>query len=176
MFVVADNMQSQKGFTLIELILYVGISSFILLVTFLFASQILEARVKAQAIAEVEQQGDWVVQTITQAIKNSKSPINSPTINGTASLLSLTMADTAKNPTDFSLSNGAIIIGEANGVALSLTNSNVVVSGLSFQNLSRTGTAGNIKFSFVVSYNNQGQLRYEFNYSKTFYGSSSVRY
>jgi type II secretory pathway pseudopilin PulG len=169
-------MRKNNGFTLIELILYVGISSFILLVTFLFVSQILEARIKAQAIAEVEQQGDWAVEIITQAIKNSKSPINLPTTSGTANILSLTMDNVVKNPTDFSLSNGVITISEAGGQSVSLTNSNVVVSGLNFQNLSRTGTAGNIKFSFVISYKNQGQIRHEFNYSKTFYGTSSVRY
>ena len=175
--VVADNMfKPQTGFTLIELILYVGISSFILLVAFLFVSQILEVRTKSQAIAEVEQQGDWAVQIITQAIRNSKSPINFPAVGVSGNYLSLAMDDSAKNPTVFNLSSGAITMSEAGVGELNLTNSNVVVSNLSFQNVSRTGTAGNIKFSFVVSYNNKDGARYEFNYAKTFYGTSSGRY
>ena len=175
--VVVNNMyKTQKGFTLIELILYVGISSFILLVTFLFVSQILEARTKSQAIAEVEQQGDWAMQAITQAIRNSKSPVNFPAMGAIGNYLSLTMNDVAKSPTIFSLLNDAIAISEAGGGIISLTNSNITISNLNFQNVSKTGTLGSIKFSFIVSYKNQGQIRQEFNYSKTFYGSSSVRY
>jgi len=169
-------MFKNKGFTLIELILYVGISSFILLVTFLFVSQILEVRTKSQAIAEVEQQGDWAVQIITQAIRNSKSPINLPTTGNSGSSLNLQMIDLTKNPTVFNLSSGAITMSEAGIETLNLTNSNVVVSNLSFQNVSRTGTAGSIRFSFVVLYNNKDGARYEFNYAKTFYGTSSERY
>ena len=113
---------------------------------------------------------------ITQAIRNSASPINSPAAGSSASSLSLKMTDTAKNPTIFALSSGAITVSEAGGGAISLTNSNIIISSLTFQNLTGTGTKGNIEFSFTVAYNNSGTPRQEFNYSKTFYATASVRY
>ena len=166
----------RKGFTLIELLLYIAISSFMLLVIFVFISQILEVRAKSQAISEVEQQGAWAVNVISQAIRNSVNPITSPTAGNNASSLTIPMTDGAKNPTVFNLSSGAITISEAGGPSTSLTNQNVTVSSLVFYNLTRSGTKGNIKFSFVITYNNQSLSRYEFNHSKTFYGTASVRY
>jgi len=168
--------KAQKGFALIELILYVGICAFMLFVIFMFISQILESRVKGQTIAEVEQQGDWAVQVITQAIRNSVSPINSPTAGSSASSLSLKMTDGTKNPTIFTLSSGAITISEGGAGAVSLTNSNIIISSLTFQNLTRSGTKGDIEFSFTAAYNNQNNTSQEFNYSKTFYATASVRY
>jgi len=167
---------NQKGFTLIELILYIGIASFMLLVVFLFVSQILEVRTKGQVIAEVEQQGYWAVQVITQAIRNSKAPINLPAVASSGPSLSLTMADGTKNPTAFSLSSGAILMSESGGSTIPLTNSNITISNLNFQNLTANGTKGNIKFSFDVNYNSQAGSGYEFKYLKTFYATASVRY
>lgn len=168
--------KTQKGFTLIELMLYIGICSFMLLVVFLFVSQILEARVKAQTIAEVEQQGDWAVQVITQAIRNSASPINSPAAGASANTLSLKFIDVTKNPTVFALSSGAITVSEAGGATINLTNSKIIISSLTFQNVTKTGTKGSVKFSFTATFNNLDGSRHEFNYVKTFYGTGTVRY
>src|SRR3989344_8594659 len=69
--------ETKNGFTLVELLLYVAISSVILLVTSLFLSVLLESRIKSQVIAEVEQQGAQVMQIMTQSIRNAET-INSP--------------------------------------------------------------------------------------------------
>jgi type II secretory pathway pseudopilin PulG len=176
-FVAVNNIyKMQKGITLIELILYIAISSFMLLVIFLFSSQIFEARIKGQTIVEVEQQGDWVVQTITQAIRNSVSPVNSPTIGSSGGALILTMVDGTKNPTIFALTSGLVTITENGNFVVPLTNSNIIISNLLFQNVSKPGTNGSIKFSFDATYKNLEGARYEYNYSKTFYGSGTIRY
>ncbi len=142
------KLQARKGFTLIELLLYVGIVGAIIFSVAGFLSLLMQSRVKNQTIAEVEQQGVAVMQIITQAGRN-------------ASAVDFTNS--------YDLSGGAI---RDNTIAL--TNSRVVASGLSFQNLSRTGTHGTVRIQFTLtSVNPSG--RNEYDYNKTFYATATLR-
>ncbi len=162
-----------RGFTLIELLLYLGLASVMMLTLAVFFSTMLSARVKNQAIAEVEQQGVQVLEIITQAIRNADA-VNSPAVGASASVLSLDMFPVADDPTVFDLVSGAVRITAGAGAAVALVNSRVTVSGLAFQNLSRSGTPGTIRITFTLSHvNPTGRNEYE--YSKTFYGSASLR-
>ncbi|PWB39142.1 MAG: hypothetical protein C3F02_00795 [Parcubacteria group bacterium] len=163
----------QSGFTLLELLLYVSISALFLFFISIFLSFLLEARVKNQVIAEVEQQGLQAMQTITQTIRNS-AIINSPTLGASTASLSLNTYVVVNNPTVFDLSGTALRIKEGSAVAIFLTNSRVQISGLSFQNLSRAGTPGVIAVTFTLTYVNTSG-RQEYNYQKTFKTSATLR-
>jgi len=162
-----------SGFTIIELLLYVAISSIILLVTSLFLSTLLEARVKNQIIAEVEQQGVQVMQIITQTIRNAEL-VNSPANGASGSSLSLNTSLASTTPSIFDLSAGVVRIKENGNSVINLTNSKVSVSNLSFYNLSRPGTPGVIKISFTISAINNSN-RNEYSFSSLFTGSASLR-
>ena len=138
----------RKGFTLIEPLLYVSIVGAIIFSVAGFLSLLMQSRVKNQAISEVEQQGVQVMQLVTQTGRNATN------INFSSA---------------FDLSGGAI---RENAIAL--TNSRVVASNLTFQNLSHTGTPGTIRVQFTLTHINP-EGRNEYNYSKTFYGSASLR-
>lgn len=161
-----------KGFTLIELILYIGISSFILLAITLFATLMVQGRIKSEVINEVEQQGYQTMQIITQAIRNAQN-ISSPT-SGSAQILSLNMSDGSVDPTQFTLQNGKIYIQEASNQAINLTNNQVEAGSLNFTNLSRQNTPGIIHIEFTLSHiNPEGKNEYSF--QKTFKSSASLR-
>lgn len=167
------KLNNLKAFTLVELLLYISILATIIF----FSSQILfllmESRVKNQAISEVEDDGRQVMYIMTQSIRNSNA-INSPGVGTSSTSLSINTIVAANNPTVFDLSSGVIRIKEGASGAISLTNSRVAASNLTFRNLSRSGTLGNIKIEFTLSYNNPTG-RNEYNYSKTFYGSATIR-
>ena len=110
----------QKGFTLVELLLYIGIAAVILLVSSLFLTTFLEARVKNQTISEVEQQGLLAIKAMTQSIRNAES-ITSPTLGGSGSTLTLEFTDSGLDPTVFSLSSGVLYITEGASSAVALT-------------------------------------------------------
>ena len=167
------NLQPKKGFTLIELLLYIAISSLILLVITIFLSTLLESRVKNQTIAEVEQQGVQVMQLITQTLRNADT-INSPATSASASTLSVNTYTGANNPTIFDLSSGGIRTTEGTGSAVSLTNARVTASALTFQNLSRVSTPGTVRISLTLTQVNPSG-RNEYDFSKTFIGSASLR-
>lgn len=161
-------MNKQKGFSLIELLLYISMTAIVVLVISGLLYTILQSKVKNQTIAEVEQQGALAVQIISQTIRNSQS-INTPTSGSSGNSLSLAQVSASVNPTVFDLSNGSLRITEGTGSAVSLTNSRVSVSGLTFQNLSAS-----VKFQFTISHINSGS-RNEYDYTKDFYGTANVR-
>ena len=166
--------KNNSGFTIIELLLYIILVSVLLLVVSTFLGTILKSRIKNQTIAEVTQQGQYTMNIITQTIRNSES-INSPTMTNNATLLDLDVINTTNDPTVFDLLGGALRITEGIQSPINLTStSTVVVSNLRFDNLSRTGTPGNIKIEFTISHINPSG-RYEYDYSKTFYSSASLR-
>ena len=164
--------QTGAGFTLIEILLYTSLAGAILLSVSIFWTLLLQVRIKNQTMGEVEEQGAFVSDLVTQTIQNSEA-INSPTTGVTSSSLSL-MVPAPKNPTIFDLSGGVIRITEGAGSAVPLTNSRVIASELSFQNLSSAATPGTAKVSFTLTHINPGSKN-EYEYAKTFYSNASLR-
>lgn len=166
------NKKQQEAFTLVELILYISISSAFLLLISFFTGVLLEGRIKNQTIMEVESQGLQAVELITKSIRNSEGII-APVVGTSSSFLTLDVVNVADDPTIFD-APGVLRVKEGVNPFVSLTNSHVVMSALNFTNVSLPDTKGSIKGSFVLdSVNNSN--RYEYNYSKTFYFSASLK-
>jgi len=167
------QINAKGGFTLIELLLYVSIAGVIFLAGSTFLFLILQSRVKNQTIAEVEQQGIQVLQIITQSIRNAEG-INSPPSGSGASSISIDVPSAPNDPTVFDLAAGVVRIKEGTGSPISLTSTSVTASDVTFENLSRVGTPGVIRIQFTLT---RATLtgRNEYDYSKTFYGSASLR-
>lgn len=145
----------------------------ILLVLTFFLFSLLQSRIKNQTIAEVEQQGLQVMQAITQIVRNADT-INSPAVGTSSASLSLNTYTALNNPTVLDLTGGLARIQEGGTTAVPLTNGRVIVSGITFQNLSRASTPGVVRIQFTVTHVNTVG-RNEYNFSKTFYGSASLR-
>ena len=168
------TIELRRGFTLIELMLYVSLSSILLLSVSAFISASLELRVKNLAVSKVEQEGTRAMNMIAQTMRNAEG-INSPLAGAIASTASIDVVSAGSDPTVFDLSGGAIRMAEGAGSAIALTSNRVSVSGLAFSNLTKTGTDGNMRIEFTVSYINASG-RNEFDYSKTFRDSASIRF
>lgn len=166
-------MSKKSGFTLVELLLYIGLAATLLLSISVFLSISLESQAKNQTIAEVEQEGQRVLQLITQTIRNASST-NYPTASNSSSSLSLITPIPSKNPTVFNLVSSTIFITEGVVQSTPLTSSRLTVSNLQFDNFSRINTRGIIRVSFTLTYNNLTG-RNEFDYSKIFYGTATLR-
>ncbi len=167
-------LRSQKGFTLVEMVLYVAICSILLVTISVFLSFLLDARVRSQAITEVNQQGFQVMSLLTQTIRNGRS-IQTPSIGLASSTLSLTTGNALINPTLFYVSGTTIKIKEGSQADIPLTNGRVMVSELTFQNVSSSSSVEKIiRISYTVEYINPTG-RDEYSFSKTFNGSATLR-
>ena len=161
-----------SGFTLIEMILYLAISSIFLTGVVYFTWDIVYGRVKSFTFQEVNYNVRFASKRITYEIKNAES-INSITGNS----ISLQMADGSRNPTEIQLSGGRVRIGYGSSGNCPinnpcyLTSDNVTVNDLSFTDLS-SGNSSNIKFSLTVESSGDRQ---EFNNIQTVETAVEVR-
>jgi type II secretory pathway pseudopilin PulG len=166
-------MHKPRGFTLIELMLYISVSAMVLLSLSVFFFTVLNARVKNESMLEVDMQGDAAMRMMLQTIRNAQS-ITLPVAGDSSGSLTLVVEDAGASPTVFSASETAILITEGVDDPIALTNSHVVVTGFSVQNLSRTGTPGNVRVTFTLS-RASDSARNEYDYSRSFTGSASLR-
>ncbi len=165
--------KSFKGFTLVELVLYVSISSILLLTISVFLGTLIESRIKNNTLAEVDQQGVQAMQILTRTLRNAEGIIT-PTVGNTSSSLTLDVFTSVDDSTVFDLLGGQLRITEGSGDAVPLTNTSVVVSDLIFENLSKDNTSGVVRVEFTLTYDNS-LGRSEYNFSKSFFTSASLR-
>lgn len=135
----------RAGFTLLETLLFFGIVG-IISVTFVsvyIATQ--EARVRQQAIAEVEQRGALLLSTMTKTIRRAEAVLL-PAANQTGSILALQMRGNGEFPTIFTRNGSGMAIVQKTTTG-SLLNTRSRVGSFTAQNVE--GTA--VFFSFVLT-------------------------
>ncbi|MDP2789798.1 MAG: prepilin-type N-terminal cleavage/methylation domain-containing protein [bacterium] len=162
-----------RGFTLVELLLYVALTTIMVGTISVFLFMTLQVRVKNQVINEVEQQGQQAMQRITQVIRNA-TDITAPVQGASGASTTLVVTPTGNSPTVFALTAGALRITEGAGTAVVLTNGRVIASALTFTNLSRSASSHDLRVQFTLTaVNNSGRNEYDF--AKTFTTSAHVR-
>jgi prepilin-type N-terminal cleavage/methylation domain-containing protein len=164
---------SRHGFTLLEVLLYVSIFGILVLSFSGFFSLIINSRSKGQAMMEINNQGSFLVNMITQKIRNTED-INLPSVGTGSASLSLDVVEINDDPTIFNTVGDVLYITEGVNSSVALTNNRVLVSNLNFNNVSLVDTPGLISFQFMLSHINL-EGRQEYNYSKIFYGSASLK-
>jgi len=162
----------QKGVTLLETILYIGIVTIFLSAIIPFAWNIIQGGAKNSTQQEVFTQGQYVADRITYEIRNA-SDINSVS----PTQISLATATPGTNPTIISLNAGVINMQQGVASPVALNSANTKVTSLNFTNYSSLdGKTQNIQFVFTMSANYVGAgTRQEYNGSVTMEGSAEVR-
>ena len=163
----------KKGFTIIEVLIYIAIATMLLFSLSSFIISVVDLRERAKVVNEIEQQGAQLMDTITRILREADS-INSPTPGTFADNLSLSISEPAKNPTVFNLSNQILQITQGFASPENLSNNSVLIEDLKFINLSYPDTPGIVQIQFTLKYNYLNN-RKNFNYIKTFQSSASLR-
>ncbi len=120
---------SHKGFTFIELILYVAIVTIILSAIVPFAWNAVETGVKSAVAQEVNANARYISERIKYEIRNSID-INSVS----ATSIELATSTPATDPTVIDLSAGNIRIQQGAASAVNLNSANTVINSLTFTN------------------------------------------
>jgi Tfp pilus assembly protein PilW len=161
------------GFTLVEMLVYTAMFTVMISALTAFMSVLSQSRIRNQSVLEVNDQGTQVMRVITQNLRNAVY-INSPATSTTGSTLSINTTLASTTPTTFTLTNGVIFLTQGANPSVALTNNKVIVSNLSFTNLSRASTYGNAKVFFTLV-SNSASTKAKYNYSNVFYGGGSLR-
>jgi hypothetical protein len=162
-----------RGFTLVEMALYVGVCSIVLFSLSTLFGIIVSSRAKNQIITEVNQQGSFVVTTIASLVRNG-STIVTPGSGVSSSTLTITSTDGAVNPALVYASGTTLFIKEGALLPVALTNRRVRITNLIFENISSSTTDKIIRTTFTLD-GGSNSLRQEFLYNKTFIGSATLR-
>lgn len=166
------HVTPKAGFTLLELLLYVAVSATVVGTVSFMSIQVLQARVRQQIIAEVNEQSNYVVHTVLDEIENAEA-INSP-VNTTATSLSVNAPGASNDPTVYDLSGGRITKTTPSGT-VNLTSTRIVVTSLSFQDRAAVGQPGSITVTFTATYNGGTASIANYGYSQNFDGTTTVR-
>jgi hypothetical protein len=167
-------LNSKHGFTFIEIILYLALTSIILVAAIRFSWDVIYGQVKSRVQREVNQNMRFVSERIVYEIRNSSS-INSLT----SSSISLAMSDSSRNPTNIDINNGKIRIGYGSSGSCpvsspcNITSDQINVTQLNFTDLS-TANSGHINLAITMEYLNSSD-RSEWEKIQTYQTSVELR-
>ena len=157
--------------SLIEVMLYISISTIIMITLSYFMFTVIKSRVKSQTIIEVEHQGNQVMYLITESIRNSHS-VSSPLPQTSGSSVSLTTFEAGNNPTVFSLTDGIVYIQEGVSDPVPITSERVIVTNIEISNISLDSRI--FRISVEVTHRNP-ENKIEYNFTESFTGSAAIR-
>lgn len=161
-------MKRKKGFTLVELILYVAILGMVIVGLLSFALSVSSIHAKTTVSAGVVSNARVALSIIEQKIRAaSRINVGSSVFNTNAGALSLTMADPSKNPTriDVDPATGRLRVTEGASAPVFITASDVRVSQLLFENLSQSGEREHIEAYLTISYQSNTGTDYSYVWS-----------
>ena len=167
----------RQGFSLIEVLIYIAIMAFAVVAIASFSISIANSRNKNYVVGEVQANGRGAFNIITQRILAAEGVnVGLSTFDTDPGILSLQMADAAKNPTIINLTadNGILQITEGASNAVSITSDEVQVTNLVFTNVTPAGRRENIRMEITIEYDNPSGDQ-EFEYSQSLQTSTSLR-
>ncbi|EKD96498.1 MAG: hypothetical protein ACD_24C00022G0005 [uncultured bacterium] len=166
---------TEEGFTLIELILYLGLIAILLSGIIFFTWNVILGGTKSNIQLLVNQNIRFASKRISYEIRNALS-INSLSANE----LCLASSDTVRNPTRIYTNGNDLRIawggGSTNCTGMTtdqlLTSSGLVSSDISFNDRSTIGTSQNVEYTLTVSSNSDRQ---EWQHSRVYTETVEIR-
>lgn len=137
---------SKGGYTLIEMLMYMGLLSILLVVMVdLFASS-LDAQLESQSISIVNRDGRFLISRLSYDINRAQS-IVSPALGSQQATLQLSIGGVSYT---YTANNGNLQLTNNNGTD-NLNGFDSTVSNLSFQTLGNTNGKHTVKVQFTVT-------------------------
>lgn len=150
------KLNTNKGFTLLEVVISVTLFSFLLLVIVSFVFWMRSSNTKATVDAQVLQNARRIMDVISYEIRSAKS-VYTPTTSGTQLSLETTKHLPSGEVTtyvDFFICGQSLCLKQESQSPIALTANDVIVSAVSFSQIA-TGTYPSVKVSLTVTAANQ---------------------
>jgi len=146
-------MKNERGTTLVELIIYIGIVGMILTTISMFLINLLTTRVKTSAMSEVLTNSRLVQDRLHDAVRHAEGiNLGASVFGSDPGTLSINMVDVLDDPIIFSLTadNGQFQINKAGAGNAILTSDHVEVTNLVFTNLTSVDDVGIIRVDMTL--------------------------
>jgi len=152
----------QSGFTLVETLLYITISSILLVVITNLGYNVFVNRQKVLTGEEIIENANFVFSRIEHNIRKAKS-VFLPLSAGDE--LSLEMDDAELNPTRFYLNGATIFFVQGTGAGMAITTDAIEITNLNFIKLINNQTGTSVKINIELSSSRSGTYS---NFTTTF--------
>ena len=144
---IKKTLKVDSGFTIVELVIYMGLFSILLVVMTQMFISTLKVQLSAESTSNVEQDSRFILARMMYDIQNA-SDIVIPATLGAAPGNTLHIRVSGNDYT-FTLS-GADLILDVNGTPNKLNGHDTRITNLSFQRLGNPGVDNSIKIGFTV--------------------------
>jgi len=146
------TLHNQRGSTLIEFIIYVGLIAVVLTTAVMLMAEMLRAQAKSTALAEASRHARFGMSRVLAEIREADSVnVGSSTFGANPGTLSLATTSGGTNPTVFTVASGALMVQQGAGSPIALTGGNVTVSDFTVTNLSVTGRSKVVRVRLTVT-------------------------
>lgn len=120
----------RRGFTIVELLVYVAITTVAITVFAAFMADITKSASRSRVVKEVEQNAQFVMNKMAQDIRHAQA-VASVSPNS----LTLTLSPTLNVTYAYDATNYAVTYQENAGTAMAISNTQVRVTSLTFSNI-----------------------------------------
>jgi type II secretory pathway pseudopilin PulG len=143
-----------RGFTLLEMLLYLGFMSIVLVAaTVLLAEFSVTARVRTAAWQEVERNAHFALNRVAVEVREASSLNPGDSVFDTnPGRLSLGLSDMTRNPTVFYVDDGTLYVQQGSDTALALTSSKIDVKEFTIQDVSSSAIHRNYRLHLKIGY------------------------
>lgn len=142
-------IKNKKGFTLVELLLYLGIFSILLTVTLQMFGSVFEFQLESQAKSSVDVDGKFIMNRFNYDISRASSIAIPATLGASGSALTIVVNSQSLT---YSLSNGDINLSNAStGTTDQLNSTETTASNISFTRLEGIGGKDLIQMLFTLT-------------------------
>ena len=140
----------EKGFTLIELVLYIGILSLLLgVLTSIFAS-IIDVELDSSATSSVNQDGRYLLSKLLYDVKSSSAILIPATVGTSSSTMQLTI-NSINYTYSLDGSNNLQVVNNSTGQTNILNGYDTSVSGLTFTRVGNGGSSDAVRVTYTLS-------------------------
>jgi type II secretory pathway pseudopilin PulG len=167
------NKLNTKGYTLIEILLYIAVFPVILLSAVGLFYAVTQSLIKTTVIQEVEQQGILIVDQISKSIQSAES-INLPAPLNPSDTLQITTGSPSNDSIIYETFDEDLVVNYNGESPIALHNQKVSINNLEFVNLATDESPSSIQYSFTLSYNSESTST-EYSYEQKFFGAGSLR-
>ena len=142
--------KDNKGFTLVEILLYMGIFSILIVVLFQLLSSIFDVQLESQSTSSVTRDSRFILNRFSYDINQAKTIVSPISLGSQNASLQFTKDSTTYT---YSLVNGNLTLANSSlGTTDELNSVNTTVSNLSFLRLSDTNRDNDtVSISFTLT-------------------------
>ena len=148
-FLEKIKLTSQKGITLVELLLYMGILTILLTILTSVFTSALDVQSESNAVSSVEQDGNYILARLAYDVRRAQN-INIPATNGTTSNSFQIVVDGINYTYSIDVNNNLILVNNLG--TNNLSNYATSISNFLVTRLGNTGGIENtLKINFTVT-------------------------